>query len=85
MSKTVFKTEEMLNSSEISEHLRKIADGIEKEKVTLGSGEESVELRPSDRSEFEVKVEEEQDGEISLELEIEWNDQETQNEGLEVN
>lgn len=35
-----------------------------------------MQLRPSETCEFELKVEEEADGEISLELEIEWNETE---------
>lgn len=72
MSKNVFKKEEKLSRSEISDKMRKIAEGVENGEVNLKSGGESVQLRLSEECEFEVEVEEESDGEISLEIEIEW-------------
>jgi hypothetical protein len=40
-------------------------------------------LRPSESCEFELKVEEESDGEISLEIEFEWYEDE-ENAELEI-
>jgi len=72
----LFKTEQKMNSTEISEYLRMIADKFEKEEsISLKSGGQSVELDPEGPKEFEVKVEREtsnSDEETSLELEIEW-------------
>lgn len=73
MSNVVFKNEEKISRSEISDNIRKIADGIDKGEINLKAGEEAITLMPSSSCEFEIKVEEEADGELSLELEIEWN------------
>lgn len=72
MSNVVFKNEEKISRSEISDNIRKIADGVEKGEINLKAGDDSVQLRPSSSCEFEIKVEEETDGELSLEMEIEW-------------
>lgn len=85
MEETIFETEEVLSKAEIAKKLQKIAEGVEKGEITLGSGNNSVTLKPSDNSEFEVKVEEEQNGEKSLEMEIEWNDEKEDEGGLEIN
>lgn len=73
---TLFKTEQPMDSSDISDYLRKIADKIESEDtVTFRSGEQEFDLDTQGDKEFEVKVEREGSGsseEISLELEIEW-------------
>lgn len=73
MSNVVFKNEEKISRPEISENIRKIADGLEKGEINLKAGEEAVKLSPSSSCEFEIKVDEETDGELSLEMEIEWN------------
>lgn len=72
MSNVVFRNEEKISRSEISEKIRKIAEGVENGEINLKAGGESAQLRPSDRCEFELKVEEESDGEMSLEIEVEW-------------
>ena len=83
MSNVVFKNEEKLSRSDISDKIRKIADGVEKGEINLKAGYESARLRPSESCEFELKVEEESDGEISLEIEFEWYEDE-ENEELEI-
>lgn len=72
MSNVVFKNEEKISRSEISDNIRKIADRVEKGEINLKAGEDTVQLRPSNSCEFEIKVEEETDSELSLEMEIEW-------------
>lgn len=83
MSKNLFTLEKKLDRKEIAEHMRKIAEGVEKGSVKLGAGTDSVELNPSETPEFEIEVEEERDGEKSLELELEWKDNE-ENKELEI-
>ena len=83
MSNVVFKNEEKLSRSDISDKIRKIADGVEKGEINLKAGDESGRLRPSKSCEFELKVEEESDGEISLEIEFEWYEDE-ENAELEI-
>lgn len=72
MTEKIIQIEKRMSRSEIAETLNSIAEGLEKGEITVESGNESVELRPSDNPEFEIEVEEEQDGEMSLEIEIEW-------------
>lgn len=73
---TLFETEQVMSSKEISEYLRMIADKFEKEKsISLRSGGQKVDLDTRGRKEFEVEVERESSDfgeETSLELEIEW-------------
>mgnify|MGYP006281498675 CR=1 FL=1 len=76
MSNVVFKNEENISRSQISDKIRRIADSVEEGEINLKAGGESVQLKPSEMCEFELKVEEESDGEISLEIEIEWNETE---------
>ena len=72
MTEKIVQIEKRMSRSEIADNLNKIAEGLKKGEITLESGSESVELRPSDNPEFEIEVEEERDGEMSLEIEIEW-------------
>jgi amphi-Trp domain-containing protein len=72
MERVLFEMESEMSGAEIGEYLRKIADKVERgDSIKLGSDSQSVELDTDRPAEFEVKVEEE-DGEESLELEIEW-------------
>jgi len=78
---TLFKTEQKMSSSEISEYLKMIANKFETEDtISLKSGDQKVELNLEGEKEFEIEVERENSAsgdETSLELEIEWK------EGLE--
>ncbi len=68
----LFKLEKEMSSSEIAQNLREIAEKIENgDEISLDSGDQSVTLRTDRAAEFEIKAERE-DGEESLELEIEW-------------
>ena len=81
--KELFYSEQKLSRTEIAEQLRKIAEGLDNGEVNLKSGSNSINVKPSERPELEVKVEEESDGEISLEVEIEWKEGE-ESSGLEI-
>lgn len=73
MSETVFKLEQRMDRSEVADQLRSIADGLEKSSMSLSSGNRSTELRPSGTMEFNLEVEKDSpEGEISLEIEVEW-------------
>ena len=80
MPETVlFETERRLDRSEIATHLRRVADSLDAgEDITLSAGEESVTLSPPRRPTFEVKAEREGPadgaGELSLEFELEWDE-----------
>lgn len=84
MSKKLFTSEQKLSRPEIAQYIRKIADGVESGEINLKSGQNSIDLHLSDMPELEVQVEQEADGEKSLEIEIEWKEGETE-EGLEIN
>ena len=83
MSEKIFTSEQKLSRAEISEHLRKIAQGLDSGQVTLNSGNDSVNLEIPENSELEIKVEQEADGEKSLEIEIEWKQGQEEN-SLEI-
>lgn len=68
----LFESERRMDSTEIAQYLREIAEKLEAgDPVRLESGSQSVELATDRPAVFEIKVERE-DGEESLELEIEW-------------
>lgn len=87
MEQTVLKTEQTQSRDEVAAYLRRIADKLQEgEPITVQGGGESASLDIPDRLEFEVKVEEETaSGEMSLELELEWGESQTDDEGgLEI-
>ncbi|WEL19604.1 amphi-Trp domain-containing protein [Candidatus Nanohalococcus occultus] len=72
MSKKLLKTETVMSRQNAAEKLHGIADKIADGRLELTTGNDSVTLEPADRVEFEIQVEEEMDGDMSLEVEIEW-------------
>jgi len=72
----LFESERAQSRAEIAETLRAVADKLDAgESITLSAGEQSIELDPSERPEFEIKAERETGGgaeELSVEFEIEW-------------
>jgi len=80
MPETVlFKTEQHSTRGDVASYLRTVADRLDAgEAVALESGEESVTMDPPETVEFEVKAEREGPadghGELSLELELEWDE-----------
>jgi len=72
----LFKSERAQSRAEIAETLRAVADKLDAgESISLSAGEQSIELDPSERPEFEIKAERETGGsseELSVEFEIEW-------------
>lgn len=76
MEKVLFEMEKYMSGDEIAEYLREIADKIEQEEtIGIESGDQKVSVDTDKRKEFEVKIEEE-NGEVSLELEIEFGEDE---------
>jgi len=84
MEETIFSSEQNMSREEIAESMRSIAEGVIQGKVGLESGDSSIEVTPGENCEFEVKVEREDDGETSLEIELEWND-EKGNDKIKIN
>jgi amphi-Trp domain-containing protein len=72
MSRKLLNTETKLSREKASEKLHDLADKIGEGKVKLEAGQDSIELKPADHVEFELDVEEESDGEMSIEMELEW-------------
>lgn len=74
----LFKSEEKIPRSEVSEYLRAVADKLEADQdITLESGNQKVSVSPPSTPTFEVKVERETSGdgsseEMSIEFELEW-------------
>lgn len=78
----LFESESKQERSEIAAYLRKIADNLESGgEITLQKGDESVTVDPPTAPTFEVKVEREgpEGGpyERSIELELEWDEDDT--------
>jgi len=76
----LFEVERSQDRGEIADTLRSVADKLDAgESVTLSAGEQSITLEPPARPEFEIKVERETPsgggpGELSVEFEIEWDE-----------
>lgn len=74
-----FKSESVQSRSEIADYLRTVADSLEAGgEVTFSAGDQSTAVEPPESASFEVKVEREgpadSAGELSVELEIEWDE-----------
>ena len=75
--KVLFESEQLMGRDAVADYLRTLADSLESgSDVTLRAGEQSVTMSPPGEVEFEVKAEREGpeggDGELSIELELEW-------------
>jgi amphi-Trp domain-containing protein len=78
----LFKFEQKMSKTEIAEHLDRISEKLKSGEAVKLSSDTEIELNPSQQPDFEIKVEREGD-EISLELELEWNEGEEKS-SLEV-
>ena len=81
-----FETEESRTRAEVASYLRTFADKLDGDgPITLTAGEQSVTVDPPERPTFEVKVEREGPadgpGELSVEFEIEWDEDESGADG----
>lgn len=84
----LFKSESQQTRAEIADALRQIAEALDAgEPISLKAGDQSVTMNPPDRPTFEVKAERETgDGspELSVEFELEWDENGGSGEGLEI-
>ncbi|WP_136589309.1 amphi-Trp domain-containing protein [Salinigranum halophilum] len=76
---TLFKSETVHDRGEVADYLRRVADTLDAgEGLTLTAGDQSVTMDPPPRLTFEVKAEREgpagQPGELSVEFELEWDE-----------
>jgi amphi-Trp domain-containing protein len=67
--------ERNLSREEVADHFEAVADGLRDGSLSLTFTEETVELSPSERIEFEAEYEEDGD-ERELEFELEWSERE---------
>lgn len=75
----LFKSESRQARADIATYLRSVADSLEAgDAITLKQGSESVTMDPPAQPTFEVKAEREgpadAPGELSIELELEWDE-----------
>lgn len=82
----LFKSESAQSRDEIASYLRNVAEKLEQgDSITLRSGEESATMDPPERPTFEVKAEREGPadgpGELSIEFELEWDENSENAEG----
>ncbi|WP_424004704.1 amphi-Trp domain-containing protein [Haloarcula salina] len=81
----LFENERVLDRSAVADYLRSLADSLDEgSDVTLSAGDQSVTLAPPSQVEFEVKAEREGpaegNGELSIEVELEWPEHATDDE-----
>ncbi|WP_262178033.1 amphi-Trp domain-containing protein [Haloarcula laminariae] len=87
--KTLFESEQLMGRDAVADYLRTLADSLESgSDVTLRAGEQSVTMHPPSEVEFEVTAEREGptdgDGELSIEVELEWPENASQGGGLSI-
>ncbi len=75
--KTLFESEQLMGRDAVADYLRTLADSLESgSDVTLRAGDQSLTMQPPSEVEFEVKAEREGptdgNGELSIEVELEW-------------
>ena len=82
----LFKSESAQSRDEIASYLRNVAEKLEQGgSITLKAGSESVTMDPPTRPTFEFKAEREGPaegpGELSIEFELEWDENSETSEG----
>jgi amphi-Trp domain-containing protein len=85
----LFKSESTQTRAEIAAYLRAVADNLEEgASITLTAGDQSVTMDPPSRPTFEVKAEREGPtggpGELSVEFELEWDENGDNGGALEI-
>lgn len=75
----LFESESQQSREEIAAMLHRVADNLEAgESITLSAGDQSITMDPPARPTFEVKAEREGPadgpGELSVEFELEWDE-----------
>ncbi len=85
----LFETEQSQSRADIAAALRRVADTLEAgDPIRLSAGDQSVEMDPPARPTFEVKAEREGPtdgpGELSVEFELEWDENGGDGGGLTI-
>ena len=86
----LFKTEQRQSRADIASYLRTVADALDSgDSITLRAGDQSVTMDPPAQPTFEVKAEREgpsgKPGELSIEFELEWDENGDDGGQLEIN
>ena len=86
---TLFESESDRSRSEIASYFRQVADSLDGgTEITLRAGDRSVTLDPPERPTFEVSAEREgpidAPGELSIEFELEWDEDDAADDELEI-
>ncbi|SEO24286.1 amphi-Trp domain-containing protein [Halorientalis persicus] len=84
--KVLFETERVQHREDVATYLRTVADKLDDGgPITLEAGDQSVTMEPPANVEFEVKAEREgpsdAPGELSIELELEWDEDTSDSDG----
>jgi amphi-Trp domain-containing protein len=87
--KVLFKSESEQSRADIAAYLRRVAENLEAgDDIALKAGDESVTMDPPARPTFEVKAEREgptdAPGELSVEFELEWDENGGEDGPLEI-
>lgn len=86
----LFNTESEQSRAEIATTLRTIADKLDEgAPITLTHGDQTVTIDPPQRPTFEIKAEREtardsDTGELSIEFELEWDENQTNEGSLDI-
>jgi len=85
----LFEVEQPQSRAEVAKYLRSVADSLDAgEAITLSAGDQSVTMDPPARPTFEVKAEREgpagRPGELSIEFELEWDEDAGDGGDLEI-
>jgi amphi-Trp domain-containing protein len=85
----LFESESPRSCGEIATYLRRVADSLEAgDAISLSAGDQSVTMDPPSRPTFEVKAEREGPadgaGELSVEFELEWDEDADTGDELEI-
>lgn len=86
---TLFESESIQTREEIAAYLKKVAENLETgENITLKSNHQSITMSPPSSLVFEVKAEREgpkdDPGELSIEFELEWEENGNNNNRLSI-
>ena len=85
----LFETEQRMSRNDVAAYLRTVAEKLESGgDISLSAGDQSVTLAPPAEPTFEVKAERETpsgggSGELSIELELEWDEQRSGSDGTD--
>ncbi|MFB6305280.1 MAG: amphi-Trp domain-containing protein [Haloferacaceae archaeon] len=85
----LFESESAQSRADVAAYLRRVADNLEiGESLTLRAGDQSVTMDPPPNVTFEVKAEREGPtdgpGELSVEFELEWDEDSGEDGELEI-